>query len=186
MENLHHLDAAREDVTASAAGGAPFLIAFGATILLTALVSLAVPADTAALVLLFQGNIALPVGFLLERRMARRRMSRGNPLRALSIQLAMSQIVALPAVIIVYSLAPWAVPAAFAGAGAAHFFPYAWLHRTPVYIVVGVAISVGSFAITLLLQEQAFAPVLVFISACYWISATLIVRSRLVREIAAA
>ena len=182
MNYLQDVDRARDEVTASSAGGAPFLIAFGTTILLTALASFALPVRMAALVLLFQGNIALPLAWLLQRRMATASLSRDNPLRVLSIQVAMSQIVALPAVLIVYSFAPWAVPAAFAAVGAGHFVPYAWLQRTPVYIGLAIAISVGSSLITAVLRDRAFAPVLLFMSACYAISATLILRSRIVRE----
>ena len=177
MNQLENVNTARDEVSASSAGGAPFLIAFGLTILLTALASLVLPARTAALVLLFQGNVALPLAWWLQSRMAAVTLSPDNPLRTLSIEVAMSQIVALPAVIIVYSFAPWAVPAAFAAVGGAHFLPYAWLQRTPVYIVLGIAISAGSCVITAMLREQAFAPVLLFMSACYGISATLILRS---------
>jgi hypothetical protein len=178
MKNLDNVNTARDEVFASSAGGAPFLLAFGATILLTALASLALPLRTAALILLFQGNVALPLAWILQRRMATATMSADNPLRALSIQVAMSQIVALPAVIIVFYFAPWAVPAAFAAVGGAHFFPYSWLQRTPVYVALGITISAGSCIITALLREQAFAPVLFFVSACYAVSATVIMRRR--------
>lgn len=185
MKNLEHVDVARDEVTASSAGGAPFLIAFGSTILLTALASFAVPLRTAALVLLFQGNVALPLAWLLQRRMATASLSHDNPLRGLSIQVAMSQIVALPAVIIVYMLAPWAMPAAFAAVGAGHFFPYSWLHRTRVYVVLAVVISTGSFIITGILREQSFAAVLMFVSGCYGVAAVLILRQRSSRLVAA-
>jgi hypothetical protein len=178
MKNLMNIDVARDEASASSAGGAPFLIAFGTTIFLTALAGLLLPVKAAAVVLLFQGNIALPAAFLLQRRMATTTMSRENPLKPLSIQVAMSQIVALPAVILVYSFAPWAVPAAFAAVGAAHFFPYSWMHRTPVYIVLGIVISVGSFFITGTLREQSFTPVLLFVSACYATAASVILRAQ--------
>jgi hypothetical protein len=178
MKNLENVNVARDEVTASSAGGAPFLIAFGTTILLTALAGLVLPVKTAAIVLLFQGNVALPAAFLLQRFMAATTMSPENPLRALSIQVAMSQIVALPAVVLVYFFAPWAVPAAFAAVGAAHFFPYSWLHRTPVYVALGIVISTGSFIITGILREQAFTPVLLFVSAAYATASVVILRGK--------
>lgn len=178
MTNLLNVDDARTEVSASSAGGAPFLLAFGITILLTALASLVLPVRTAAVILLFQGNVALPLAWLLQRRMASATLSYDNPLRGLSIQVAMSQIVALPAVILVFTLAPWAVPAAFAAVGGGHFLPYAWLQRTRVYIVLAVVVSVGALLITGMLREQAFAPVLLFMTACYWTSAAMILRTR--------
>jgi hypothetical protein len=63
-----------------------------------------VPLETAALVAIFQGNAALPLAFWLERRLGAGPMTADNPLRLLSVQLAMSQIVALPAVIPVESV----------------------------------------------------------------------------------
>jgi hypothetical protein len=186
MQPLTNVDIARDQMWDSSAGGAPFLIAFGTTILLTAVASLVVPPKTAALILLFQGNVALPAAWLLQRRMATATLSTDNPLRPLAIQVAMSQIVGLPAVILVYTFAPWATPAAFASVGGAHFFPYSWLQRTPVYITLGIVISAGSFILTGALREQAFAPVLLFVSACYFISATFILRTRTSRETATA
>jgi hypothetical protein len=181
MNHLDNLTTAREEVTASSAGGAPFLIAFGSTLLITGLLGLVLTTKAAAVVLLFQGNVALPLAFWLERRLARRRLSADNPLRSLSIQLANSQIVALPAVIMTFSFAPWAVPAAFAAIGGGHFLPYMWLQRTRIYLVLGIVVSLGSWLLTVMLREAAFTPVLLFVAACYWISATFLWRSKVVR-----
>ena len=185
MNTLTHVDHARDEMTASSAGGAPFLIAFGTTILLTAGASLLLPVRTAAIILLFQGNVALPAAFLLQRRLATVTLSPDNPLRPLAIQVALSQIVALPAVILVFAFAPWAVPAALAAIGGGHFLPYSWIHRTPLYTALGLVVSIGSFVLTGLLREQAFAPVLLFMSVCYAISATLLLRGKVRHEAAA-
>lgn len=184
--SLTSLDAAREEITASSAAGAPFLLAFGSTLLAAGLLGLVLPSGVAAIVLLFQGNVALPLAFWLERRMATRRMSPDNPLKPLSIQLAMTQVVALPAVILAFAFAHWTVPAAFAAIGGGHFLPYAWLQRTRVYLVLGVAVSLGAAAITLVLREQAFTPALLYMTACYWVAAAILLRSRMVRAAATA
>ena len=83
---------------------------------------------------------------------------------------------ALPAVIIVYALNPLYVPAAFAAVGGGHFLPYAWLHRTSVYIYLGVAVSLGSFAMMAVWGAAAFPFIPLFWSGAYWITA-FIVRS---------
>jgi hypothetical protein len=170
------LDVAFDEVSSGSAGGAPFLIAFGATILLTAVAALSLSVKTAALVLLFQGNVALPAAFWLERRMGWRQMAADNPLRTLSIQLAMSQILGIPAVVIVYAVAPWAVPGALAAIAGAHFLPYAWLQRSPIYMWLAIAVSIGGCAITMILQQNAFAWVLFYMAACYGIAAPLVYR----------
>src|SRR5512135_559893 len=102
------------EVSASSAGGAPFLIAYGITFLITAALSLFLPRPTAAIIAMFQGGVALPAAFWLERKMGSRRMSSHNPLKPLSAQMAMSQALGLPLLILVYSLNPGGIPLALA------------------------------------------------------------------------
>ena len=176
------LDRARAEVSAASTGGAPFLIAFALTLGLTGQAAFRVDVQSIALITLFQGNVALPLAFWLERRMSDVRMSPDNPLRPLSIQLAMSQILALPAVLFLYQLAPAAVPAAMAGVGAAHFLPYAWLQRTKMYVGLGIVAAVGPFALTVVLGRSAAPWVLLFLSDTYLVFAVLVFRRE--RELA--
>ncbi len=170
------LEDALTEVSASSAGGAPFLIAFGSTFLACAVLSFFLPVRTAALVVMFQGNVALPFAFWLERRLGSKRMSPDNPLRPLSIQMAMSQIVALPAVILAYSLNPSTVPAALAAVGGGHFLPYTWLQRTRIYLALGVAVSVGALVLQATLRDSAFPYILLYVGLVYWITAPLVYR----------
>ena len=171
------LNRARHDIVTSSAGGAPFLICFGATIALSALIWPLLPVKIAALVVMFQGNLALPAAFWLERRMGWTTMAPDNPLKSLSIQLAMSQIVAFPAVIVAYDLSPASVPVVLASIAGGHFLPYSWLQRTPVYIALAIAVSAGALAIQVALGAAAPAWILLFMSACYWIGAAAIYRA---------
>lgn len=175
-----------DEVSASSAGGAPFLMAYGATFLITALLSFFLPRSTTALIAMFQGGVALPVAFWLERRMGSKRMAPENPLRPLSVQMAISQVLGLPALILVYSLNPGGIPLALASLGGVHFLPYAWLHRTRLYAVFAFAVSIGAFAIQLALSATAFPYVLLYVAVVYWIAAPLVYRhaARLVREAA--
>lgn len=177
------LERAFDELSASSAGGAPFLIAYGLTFTLTGLLSFVLPLETAALVAMFQGGAALPLAFWLERRLGTRRMSPDNPLNALSVQLAVSQTLGLPAIIIVFNLRPDLVPVILAGLGGVHFIPYAWLHRTRLYIGLGVAIALGAFALLVALPGNAFTPILFYIGLVYWVMAPLVYRhaARLVR-----
>lgn len=54
------LERALNEVSASSAGGAPFLIAYGATFTLTGVLSFFIPTEIAALIAMFQGGVALP------------------------------------------------------------------------------------------------------------------------------
>lgn len=174
--DLSDVNEARDEIVRTSAAGAPFLIAFGATIFLTGLAAFYLPTRTAALILLFQGNAALPLAFWLERRLGRGRMSPGNPLKPLSIQLAMSQIAAFPVIVLAFALAPWSVGAAVGAVAGGHFVPYAWLQQTKIYIVTGTIVSVGSLVITLVLQQSALPWTVLFIAVIYWVSAALLYR----------
>jgi hypothetical protein len=103
-------------------------------------------------------------------------MAADNPLRALSIQMAMSQVVALPVVIAMYSLSPGGVPLAMASIGGGHFLPYAWLQRTRAYVVLGVAVAVGAYAIQMALGARAFPWILFYMTACYAVAAPVVYR----------
>ncbi|MGH2352550.1 MAG: DUF7010 family protein [Chloroflexota bacterium] len=174
---MHDLDAALADATRSSGGGVGFLIAYGATLLIAGLLAFVLPVNIAALVILFQGGVALPLAFALERRLGFPPMAADNPLRSLSIQMAMTQVVALPAVIITYDLNPVYVPAVFAAIGGGHFLPYAWLHRTRVYVVLGVVISFGFLLLTVILKQAAFPYVPLFWAACYGVTALVLFRT---------
>ena len=127
------MNEARTTASATAAQGAAWLIAFGITLSIAAVFSFLLPlAEVAVLVAVFQGGVALPLAFALERRLGTAPMAQDHPLRSLSVQIAMVQIVALPAVIMMYTQNPALVPAVFAAIGGAHFLPYVWLHQTKI------------------------------------------------------
>jgi hypothetical protein len=171
------LEQARREVSQSSAGGAPFLICFGAAVLACGIAAFFLPQKQAALAVIFQGSLALPAAFLLERRMAWGPMARENPLNALSVQLAMSQIVAFPIVIAMYDVKPGAVALAMASIAGGHFLPYAWLQRTSVYVGLAVAVSGGAVALQIALGAKAFGFILIYMAACYWIAALLVYRA---------
>lgn len=122
-QNTMTLSLAFDEVSASSAGGAPFLIAYGLTFLVSGILSYVLPEETAALIVLFQGGVALPIAFWLERRLGWGRMAADNPLWALSMQLAVSQALALPALIVAFDLNPRSIPVIMAGLGGVHFLP---------------------------------------------------------------
>jgi hypothetical protein len=171
-----NLDQAFNEVSRSSAGGAPFLIAYGATFIITGILSYILPAETVALIAMFQGGVALPAAFWLERRMGQGRMATDNPLRALSAQLAMSQALALPLLIVVYNLNPRAIPIALAGLGGVHFLPYAWLHRTRLYAILAAVVALGAFGLQLILGPAAFHVNLLFVGLVYWLLAPAVYR----------
>lgn len=183
-QNTMNLDQAFTEVSRSSAGGAPFLIAYGATFIITGILSYILPAETVALIAMFQGGVALPAAFWLERRMGQGRMSAENPLRALSVQLAMSQALALPLLIVAYNLNPRSIPVMLAGLGGVHFLPYAWLHRTRLYAILAGVVALGAFGFQLVLGSAAFHVNLLFVGVVYWLLAPAVYRhaARIVRR----
>lgn len=177
MDKIYNdLKRARDEVSASSAGGAPFLICYGLTFIVTGILAFNLPRETSALIAMFQGGVALPAAFWLERRMGTTRMSNDNPLKALSAQMAMSQALALPFLIVVYNIDPSQIPVVMAGLGGVHFLPYAWLHRTNIYAILGVTISVGAFVLILVLKSAAYPITLLFVGIIYWVGAPLVYR----------
>lgn len=173
---MSDLDRARAEISASSSGGAPFLLAFACTLGMTGVAGFWLDVRTTALITLFQGNVALPLAFWLEKQMSTVRMSDDNPLKALSIQLAMSQVLALPLVLIVYSFAPAYVPAAMGAVGAAHFVPYTWLQRTRWYLALAIAASIGPCVLAVALRGAAAPWTLLFLCASYVTTAVFVRR----------
>ena len=175
---MNDLNLARTEVSQSSAGGAPFLLCFGATIFVCAVAGFYLPPKTAALMLMFQGGVALPAAFMLERRMGWGPMAKDNPLNALSVQLAMSQIVGVPhrdcgvrLAARAVSRSPWppsraATSSRTPGCSArtctrpsqSRFPQVHWSCRS-------------SWA------AQAFPIILLWMSGCYWIGAPLVYRA---------
>jgi hypothetical protein len=177
QESTHYdLRRALDEVSASSSGGAPFLIAYGLTFIATGVLSYFADRTLVALVAMFQGTVALPLAFLLERRMGTTRMSPDNPLKDLSAKLAMSQSLAIPGLIIVFHLNAGAIPVVLASLAGVHFFAYAWLQRTRIYTILGSIIALGAFAMQMVMGSDAFSAILFFIGICYWIAAPLLRR----------
>ena len=62
---------ARNEVSLSSVGGAPFLLSYGVTFVLTGIFARLLVREISALIAMFQGIVALPVAFWLERRLGR-------------------------------------------------------------------------------------------------------------------
>jgi hypothetical protein len=170
------IDSALNDVSASSAGGSPFLFSYGLTFCATAMLSLLLPIQTVAVMAMFQGAVALPLAFWLERRLGLKRMAADNPLRSLSGQMAVSQALGLPALIATYSLDPDLVPLVLASLGGVHFLPYAWLQRNRVYVYLAVAVSVGAYVIQVILPARESTVILLYVALLYWAGAILVYR----------
>ncbi|WP_025620487.1 DUF7010 family protein [Salinispora cortesiana] len=125
--------------------GWAFLAAYGITWLVAAAAWARARARTAVIVTLFQGMVALPVAQALTL------LTPGPPpphhaaLDSLSVTIATGQLLGLPVVIfLVLSRRYTLVPLGMVILVVVHFAPYSWLYGTPLYLVLGAAISVAA------------------------------------------
>ena len=71
------------------------------------------------------------------------------------MQIVFVQIVAFPAILIVWDQKPDYMPAAFAAVVGAHFLPFQWIYRTKLYGILGVVVATGPFVLVILFSEMA-------------------------------
>jgi hypothetical protein len=99
------------------------------------------------------------------------RAGQNDPLLPLTLQVLFVQIVAFPAILLVWDKAPEDVPAAFAAIVGAHFLPFQWVYRTKLYGVMGVAVAVGPFLLAVLCGEGALHYTGFFVGAALLVGA---------------
>lgn len=174
MTRTWTIERARDEAIVSAGAGFPFLVAFGVSWTAAAAASFAVSTEVAAWVYLLQGVAAMPAVFLLQRALRYPRASSDHPLTPLALQLVFIQPVAFPAFLIVMDAAPAYVPAAFAAVLGAHFLPFSWLHRTPVYMVLGIVVSAGAYVLAIALGARSLHYTGFFVGACLLVAALLV------------
>lgn len=128
--------------------GFAFLLAYGLTWLLAAIVWNRAGERLGAYAVLFQGVLALPVAFgLMALTSAGPRPD--NPLLdQLSTTLAVSQVFALPVLIYLIIARSYRNVAVVLGAVTiVHFAPYSWLYQTPLYLVLAGVLAIGLFIV---------------------------------------
>lgn len=151
----HALDAIRDHGVASSLAGFPILIVFSGAWLAAGALSYVVPLDTAPWVYLLLGVPAMPIALLLERRLGLTPAMTPDPLLPLTLQLLFVQVVAFPAILLVWETAAHFVPVAQAAIVGAHFLPFQWVYRTPIYGALGVVVALGPFALAVVTGRQA-------------------------------
>lgn len=126
-----------------------FLAAHGLTWVLCGVLWWRSSPRVAAYATLFQGMLALPLAVGLTA------LTPGPPrpvldgMESLTILLSSGQLLALPVVIyLVASKRYTTVPLAMVIVLVVHFAPYSWLYGTPLYLVMGAAVSVGAVIAT--------------------------------------
>lgn len=154
-DNVHTILEDRDEARLKGRAGFAFLVAFGTTWLIAGVASLLIPVDLAALVYLFQGAVGTPLAFALERLLGYA-SSKENVLNPLFVQVAMSQLPAVLAAVLVYSLEPYLLPAALAAVVGGHFLPYIWINKSRLYGVMSVSVAGVPFLMAVFLGTDSF------------------------------
>ena len=154
--SIRTTDFERDEARTANRGGFVFLLVHGLASFVAACLTFLLPVETAALIFMFQGIVAFPLSLLVERVLGYGMVSKANTLQPLFIQVASIQLLGLPAVIVAYGLNPLYTPVAFAAVGGAHFLPYTWLQRTPIYGVLAVVVAASPYLLLGLGAEWVF------------------------------
>jgi len=156
MTRSEAIDSARRVAIISSGAGYPFLLVFACVWTGASVLSYVVPREVAPWVYLFLGLPAMPIAIYVERRVASKHPTDGkSEFLPLTLQILFVQIVAYPAVMIVWSVASDYVPVAFAAVVGAHFLPFQWVYRTPLYGILGVVVAVGPYLIAAVAGEDS-------------------------------
>ena len=155
MKPLSDLDAIRQQAILSSLAGFPFLLVFAIVWMTAASLSYWVPRDIAPWIYALLGMPATPIAIILERRLGYVPAAEPDPLLPLVLQILFVQIVAFPAILLVWDATPPLMPVAFAAVVGAHFLPFQWIYRTRLYGVLSVVVAVGPFVLAVLFRERA-------------------------------
>jgi hypothetical protein len=152
---LSEIDAIRQRAILASLAGSPFLLVFAVAWFAAGTASYVVPLDVAPWVYLGLGVPGMPIAMALERRLGYVRAADPDPLLPLTLQLLFVQILAFPAVLLVWNVAPAYVPVAFAALVGSHFLPFQWVYLTKLYGVLGVVVAVGPFVLAVSFGQRA-------------------------------
>ncbi|MCZ4077209.1 hypothetical protein O1W68_04580 [Rhodococcus sp. H36-A4] len=142
------IDEYRQILAESTRYGWGFLAAYGFTWLICAVVWRLWSARVGAYCTLFQGMVALPLAFLLTALTPGPTTPTMPGMDNVSVVLALGQLLGLPIVIALVTRHQFTqVPSAMALMVVVHFAPYSWLYATPLYFIVGAAISIAAATI---------------------------------------
>lgn len=158
--------------------GLAFLAAFGVTWVICGVLWLRITERHAAFATMIQGMVGLPLALGLTYAMGAFGGDRPvDPvIDELSTLIAMSQLLGLPLVIYLYATERHLlVPFGWASVVAMHFVLYAWLYRAPLYIVMAVAISIGTLIVMALAERRADVTAATASAVCFLTGSALLV-----------
>ena len=171
MRRISELDALRQHAILSSLAGFPILLVFALAWIAAGALSYGVPPKVAPWVSVFVGIPAMPIALVLERRVGYVPAAEPDPLLPLTLQILFVQVVAFPAILLVWDAAPPYVPVAFAAIVGAHFLPFQWVYRTRLYGYLGVVVAVGPFVLAVCFGKAAMHYTGFFVGVALFVAA---------------
>jgi hypothetical protein len=167
------IDAIREQAILSSLAGFPILLVFGIAWIVAGVLSFVVPRELAPWVYVLLGVPAMPIALALERRIGYVEAPNPDPLLPLTLQILFVQVVAFPAILLVWESSPAYVPVAFAAIVGAHFLPFQWVYNTAIFLVLGIVVAVGPFVLAVVFEQRAMHYTGFFVGTALLIGASL-------------
>ncbi|MGQ0629291.1 MAG: DUF7010 family protein [Phycisphaerales bacterium] len=149
------LDELRNHGIVSSLAGAPFQLVYGVAWIAAGMLTFVAPPHFAPWLYVFMGLPAAPLAILIERKAGYLPPRKADPLMPLAMQLLFLQILAFPAILLVWDASPHYLPVAFAAIVGAHFLPYQWMYRTPIFGVLAFLVALGPYVLAIIVREQA-------------------------------
>jgi hypothetical protein len=165
------LESIRRQAILSSLAGFPFLLVFAVTWTVAGGLTYVAPPGLAPWLYPLLGVPATGIAIILERRLGYVPAPDPDPLLPLALQANFVQVVAFPALLLVWDQEPAFLPAAFAAVVGAHFLPFQWIYDTRVYGALGVIVATGPFLLVLLFAERSLHYTGFFVGAALLVGA---------------
>jgi hypothetical protein len=149
------MEEARTHAILTSVAGFPILLVLAFAWLAAGGVSYVLPTSIAGWVYPAAGAPAIAGAIILERRLGYVPAARPDPFLTLTLQVLFIQVVAFPAVALVWDSSPEYVPVAFAAVVGAHFLLFEWMYRTRLYRVLALLVAIGQYVLAILFRERA-------------------------------
>lgn len=101
------------------------------------------------------GGVMLPLAFLMSKVFKTQWKLKDNPLQPLGMWLNLAQLFYFPFLVFVLIKSPDYFVMTYAIITGAHFFPYAWFYKEPVYGIFAGIISIGALLISLSIPTES-------------------------------
>lgn len=166
MINQQQLDELRDELAIKAKNGLDFTCAASLVWLAIGFVwTLNISTYNQSILTFCVGAPMLPLAFALSKLFKTTWTIKTNPVQPLGLWLNFAQLFYFPLLFFVLGKMPLYFAMTYAIITGAHFFPYSWFYRNPLYAVFAGVISIGSLFLALWLPNGQMYIVPFFMSA---------------------